>query len=1033
MKKLRLSVALLMLAFVSFSGLLVLPVHAAPTVTTYQSGNYANECILSANSAQSDDGQHADGGGGFAEASYGTCTATGVTNPSNGVAVLQTITRGSIGVSYHANSSVWFADRSYSVPNVGQDHSWFNFSGVVYLLGYEAADGGGLGYYDSRISLQVVTRVIRDDGKIYGPFDQSITGSSQGGNGCSGSACEASNTSAGIAGLVHSAGWQSFANTYAISGAIRLDNGDLGHSYQVDLYFEQAAFSQAVFATTTGAGGCLEYYKFVSSSFTKGVFDCTGVPVDVNSGNLPQAPNSGGGCPSGSLPHGGNQCFYAQWQFTNYQVANYFSGDPDFSISSGNNSPPITQLFLEGFASQVNVNFASIGGWSGTISLTTSITAPSQSLYGASQAPIVSLSSPSVSMSAGGSSQITLTANASSTNTEPGPYTIAVTGTSGSLQHTTYFDFYVVYQNILIASVTPAGTGFQGDLLLNATIANDGNWYYPSLFVGPGSIYTISFYANRTLFSSVSYPSYGSNCVYFLGQIAYCIGIPPGLLVPIIVDWNSNGWTPGTYTISVSVQPSGGASQNKLAFIGSTVTSQTMTFGGVTAKVSSVFAGTFPSNNTLYGTTTMTETNSTSGASLWSDHRPMTLSSPHFVAQTPNAPSWLAAACMISINSPSSNCSFGKTPDADYDASSTVDVGDLATVAYYYKTAPGDPNWNPKADVTGDGKVDIGDLSTVALYKGWQIFQMTPGIVSLSPTTPFLVVTAGSTNSTNIMTASTNGWAGTATLTQYAEPSGPSCLFGTSATTSVALPAGGTANSGLNCSVAGNLTPRTYSETVVGSNTGLGNSITFPIDVSGFTISANNPSSFYVGSSSKSNLTVSSVFGWGGTVTLTANPSSGVSASCPSVSILKGTSIISTCTFTANTAGTYAITITGTSGGVTQSVVVTVKVTDFSITATPLSLTMGKASTGSSIINVTSIGGFSGNVTLTVSSPLFTSICASSCSGTSAVVTLSSGGWAAATLYLYTLNSTPKNTYTNTVTGTYGSITHAVTITVTVT
>jgi hypothetical protein len=68
--------------------------------------------------------------------------------------------------------------------------------------------------------------------------------------------------------------------------------------------------------------------------------------------------------------------------------------------------------------------------------------------------------------------------------------------------------------------------------------------------------------------------------------------------------------------------------------------------------------------------------------------------------------------------------------------------------------------------------------------------------------------------------------------------------------------------------------------------------------------------------------------------------------------------------------GTYTVTVTGTSAKLVHFVGVTVNVQDFSISANPGTINVAQGSNNSTTINVTSIGGFSGTVTLTATAPL---------------------------------------------------------------
>src|SRR5439155_1112834 len=74
----------------------------------------------------------------------------------------------------------------------------------------------------------------------------------------------------------------------------------------------------------------------------------------------------------------------------------------------------------------------------------------------------------------------------------------------------------------------------------------------------------------------------------------------------------------------------------------------------------------------------------------------------------------------------------------------------------------------------------------------------------------------------------------------------------------------------------------------------------------------------------------------------------------------------STCTLTANKTGTYTVTITGTSGTLVHSATIDVLVLepDFSLTASPNSVSFVVNNSATSTIALHSIGGFSGNVSL---------------------------------------------------------------------
>jgi len=135
------------------------------------------------------------------------------------------------------------------------------------------------------------------------------------------------------------------------------------------------------------------------------------------------------------------------------------------------------------------------------------------------------------------------------------------------------------------------------------------------------------------------------------------------------------------------------------------------------------------------------------------------------------------------------------------------------------------------------------------------------------------------------------------------------------------------------------------------------------------------------------------------------------------------------------TAGTYTLTIKGTYGATTQTTTVTLIVQtagDFSISASPPSLSIVAGQTGTSTITVTSTGGFNLAVSLSfswVGSPptgVTPSLSAYS-------VTPPAGSTATSTLTIATSSTTAPGTYVVRITGVSGVLTHNVDITFSVT
>ena len=130
--------------------------------------------------------------------------------------------------------------------------------------------------------------------------------------------------------------------------------------------------------------------------------------------------------------------------------------------------------------------------------------------------------------------------------------------------------------------------------------------------------------------------------------------------------------------------------------------------------------------------------------------------------------------------------------------------------------------------------------------------------------------------------------------------------------------------------------------------------------------------------------------------------------------------------------GTYPITVTGNGGGIQQSTTVTLTVTaggqpNFTISASPASLTIQQGNQGSSTITTTISGGFNNSISLSSSGAP---------SGTTVSFnppTIPAPGAGTSTMTITVGSSTPVGTYPITVTGNGGGIKQSTTVTLTVT
>jgi len=201
-----------------------------------------------------------------------------------------------------------------------------------------------------------------------------------------------------------------------------------------------------------------------------------------------------------------------------------------------------------------------------------------------------------------------------------------------------------------------------------------------------------------------------------------------------------------------------------------------------------------------------------------------------------------------------------------------------------------------------------------------------------------------------------------------------------------------------------------------------------PNNTANFSLSA-SPTSVSVaqGSGGSSTITVTPSGGFTGSVSLSTSAlPSGVTAGF-GTNPTTGSSVL---TFTASataTTGTSSITVTGTSGTLSHTTSVSLTVTgvatpNFSLSASPASLTVKQGTSGGSTVTVTPSGGFTGSVTLS-NSALPSGV-------TAAFGTNPTTG---SSVLTFTASATATTgTSTITVTGTSGTLTHTTTISLTI-
>ena len=223
--------------------------------------------------------------------------------------------------------------------------------------------------------------------------------------------------------------------------------------------------------------------------------------------------------------------------------------------------------------------------------------------------------------------------------------------------------------------------------------------------------------------------------------------------------------------------------------------------------------------------------------------------------------------------------------------------------------------------------------------------------------------------------------------------------------------------------------------TIKATSGSISGSTTLTVTAAGdFTISA-SPASLTVlqGNQGSSTITTTISGGFNASIALSASGApSGTTVSFNPASIAAPGAGTSTMTITVGTStptGTYPISVSGSGGGIQHTATVTLTVTaapNFTISASPASLSVLQGNQGSSTITTTISGGFNASIVLSASgAPTGTTVSFNP-------ATIAAPGAGSSTLTITVGASTPTGTYVITVSGSGGGIVRTVTVNLTV-
>ena len=615
------------------------------------------------------------------------------------------------------------------------------------------------------------------------------------------------------------------------------------------------------------------------------------------------------------------------------------------------------------------VTVSSVGGFSAATSL---------SVSGLPSGVTASFSSSSVTPPAGGGASSVLTLSASSTAT-PATFVLNVTGVAGALSHTTPLT--------LTVTGLPASDFSLGATPSSITMAQSGS---ASTTVVVGSINGFSAATNLSV-----------------------TGLPSGVTA--------------AFSPSTVIPPSGGAGLSQLSLTASS-TAATGVFSVNVVGSSGVLSHAVSLGLTVTLLPTPDFTLAASPGSL-----AVAKNSSGSATVTASSLNGFSGTTSLSVSGLPSGVTASFAP-----ASVTLPSGGLASSTLTLAVASSATAGTFPLTITGTSGI-LTHTATLGLTVSGPVPDFTLGV---SPSSINLSTAKGSTSSTTVTIGSLNGFNGATSLSVSMVPAGVAVSF-TPAT--VTPPSGGSASSTLTLSVPVSTTAGTFTLKI----TGTAGSVNQTANVT-LVLGAAPPADFNVGvspasvslnqgGSTATTVTVGSLNGFSSPTSLSISgvPSGVTSSFAPaSVTPASGGSAASTLTLAASAAatpGTFTVNVTGISGGTSHSVSLTLTVVvipsaDFSIGVTPssASVTAGASINASAI--VTSLNGFNGLTSLSVSgAPAGVTTTFSPAS-----VTPAAGGTAASTLTLTTSASATTGTFSLTITGVSGAMSHSAALTLTI-
>ena len=620
---------------------------------------------------------------------------------------------------------------------------------------------------------------------------------------------------------------------------------------------------------------------------------------------------------------------------------------PDFSLSF---NPPFALQLNPGGSAQSTFTVTSLNGFNGTVTLSTNGFFPGVN---------ATLSSRNVTLTSGGSATVTLTVSASPTAVSQSSY-LTIQGTSGNLTRFTSIFVVVTTPDFSLLfgpsfPTVPRGSSSTGTLTVRSQGGFSGNVNLTAIVVVTG-FNTTSTSALSVTFSPKIVSVASGGTVTSNVTIAAPLSTVPGFYALVIQA--TSGRIVRTLLVQIQVTGTSFTLEPVLSFL--------QLNAGTTGDTSVILTAL----NGFSGPVHLSASSSPAGLNVTMSPATVTLNS-----------------TVISTT-----------------AFLTIKVSAHPVAGYYLVTLTG-----------SGGGLNVTSFVTVLVTAFDFSLKVQP-----SPLTVF----QGASSTSTVTVTSLNGLSGFVSLRALLLPPTPGI------TVSIGMGIlfvqnNQTVSTTLTISASPTAALGNYTIVLVGSfNTPSGTPVGHALNVTftiapapDFALIANPPTlSIVQDSSGTSTLNVTSLHSFAGTVTLTSTMSlqgPTVSIANSTIAVTAGRTTLTTLTVSAgtNVIGYFSINVTATGGGITHSVNVQLYIApkpDFSLSISPSSLTVQAGSSGSTVLSVKSLNGFTGPVELLPTISAAGVIAAPSVS----MVSLSAGGTAVVNVTVSAAVTTSPGTYT---------------------